>query len=343
MAKYITFNSLKAQQNTERKLGLDFNNNIYSFRHNSQFFQISDKNAELVKNDTGVKILNKLPNPEKYNWMGPGLRDVNKIEESTMKLKNVLESIIKEATFDITKDVDYIYVNGGFKKFVEDFNNQLEPYKDEILYGRDVLFKIIKSTELPSKDSKKASKIKPIQIKCGIMGGSYYNPKESEIATSMTKSGLRVIYTGDMSLLSAIDKKTLSKEITEDRIKASISHELSHWLDDVNHNNQITKLTSLANELGSANVMKLKKQDVNLTYFEIDAQIHGIKPIYLNHKKEWDEYTLEDLFYMYVPLTTIYNRVKQYGKDVTDLWQKTLIKRLNREGMLGKNMRSFVK
>lgn len=262
-----------------------------------------------------------------------------------MKLKPILKSLLKEKTFEITKDVDYIYKNGKFQDFIKKYSAGEFPNKSEILSEIDVEFGRIESIKLPSSDAKQASLKKPVIIICGIFrSGNYYYPGLDKIQVSLQKPALGVLYDWNSYQLTPSQQKTIHNEITESRIKSSISHELSHWLDDVNHNSQVTKLSSKANELGKADVLKLGKEDVNLTYFEIDAQIHGIKAIHTVNKKKWDKMTLDDLFDMYTPLRTIFGKVyNKYGKDVTDIWQKTLIKRLDREGLLGKNMRKFVK
>jgi hypothetical protein len=53
--------------------------------------------------------------------------------------------------------------------------------------------------------------------------------------------------------------------------------------------------------------------------------------------------TLLDVFNTYTSLYSIASSLKRHGKDVLDLWQKTLLKRMAREKLLGKNMKAFVK
>jgi len=138
------------------------------------------------------------------------------------------------------------------------------------------------------------------------------------------------------------DYELFLNEITEHKLKATIAHELSHWISDSLYNSQIKKTINLAIKLDKHIKEVLRVEDVNMSYFEIDAQIHGIKQIKRKKNKYWDTYTLTDLFFMYPPLrattTVLYNK---YSKEVLDIWLKNLITRMNRENLLGKNMKKF--
>ena len=133
-------------------------------------------------------------------------------------------------------------------------------------------------------------------------------------------------------------------EITEERIKSAISHELSHCISDSLYNNHIGRILKRADELNNADIVKMGKKNVNMTYFEIDAQIHAIKELKRKHKMKWDRLLLIDIFEMYTSLYFIASTLyKNYGQDILDIWQKMLLKRMIREKLLGKNMRNFVK
>ena len=49
------------------------------------------------------------------------------------------------------------------------------------------------------------------------------------------------------------------------------------------------------------------------------------------------------MFFKYPALRGIYIDIyKKYGKQIVDLWQKNIIKRMHRENLLGKNMSQYV-
>jgi hypothetical protein len=77
-----------------------------------------------------------------------------------------------------------------------------------------------------------------------------------------------------------------------------------------------------------------------MTYFEIDAQIHGIKQLKQSKKKEWDSRSLEDVILQYSLLKRIVDDIYgNYNKDILNIWLKDLVKRMHRENLLGKNMK----
>ena len=81
-----------------------------------------------------------------------------------------------------------------------------------------------------------------------------------------------------------------------------------------------------------------------MTYFEIDAQVHSNKELKRNYdEKEWNELSLRDIMIKYPSLFAIYKATSNYGLDVALLWQKNLTRRLYREGLLGNNMKEFVR
>ena len=79
-----------------------------------------------------------------------------------------------------------------------------------------------------------------------------------------------------------------------------------------------------------------------LSKVEIDAQIHSMLILYDLYKKEWESFTLIDIFRklpsLIVPFQYLYNN---YNKDKKQfyLYQKDFFKRLDRENLLGRNMK----
>jgi len=270
---------------------------------------------------------------------------------------NYCESLL-EKTFNINKDVNMIYNLSGFKFFVKFFNNVLKgktvklPDNLEriIKKKKDLVFETFTSDQLKDKDSKKAHEINPVVIVTGIFeNGPFYSPINSYIQISLNYAVLKILAdikiinkTNLQYILPVSDYELFLNEITEHKLKATIAHELSHWISDSLYNSQIKKTINLAIKLDKHIKEVLRVEDVNMSYFEIDAQIHGIKQIKRKKNKYWDTYTLTDLFFMYPPLrattTALYNK---YSKEVLDIWLKNLITRMNRENLLGKNMKKF--
>lgn len=264
-----------------------------------------------------------------------------------MKLKKIFETLmLSEKTFDTKSDVDFIMDRGGFNQFLRDFKTgEIEDgLKQRVSRNLPTNFMVFRSNILPSSDSIRANLVNPVTIRCGIFpDGNYYDPNREVIQISININALSVQLDGSEVYGSDRVKRSLNHEITDYRIRASINHEISHWLSDTLHNRHLHKILNLAMEMSDADVIKLGQKDVNMTYFEIDAQIHGIKEIKRKHESNWNQLSLDDLFEMYPPLGSIHTSVLRYGGDISKLWQKQLIKRMHREELLGLNMRKFVR
>jgi hypothetical protein len=253
-------------------------------------------------------------------------------------------SPILEKTFDIDEDVNLIY-NLFFKEFIDKFKQNKIRLSDLILYDK----KKVSSSILKTKDAKKAHNIQPCIITNDIFKQSTHNSITNIINISFSKDVVIIFlkYNYDINLLrknlSPSNFKTVMQEITEHRLKSAIYHELTHWISNILHNSHLTNLTNLIKKYNNPELKKLGQKEVYLTYFEIDAQIHGIKNLKNIFKSEWDNLTFTDIFFYYPSLRNIAQDVwYNYGKEVLDIWQKNLLKRMSRENLIGKNMKGFV-
>ena len=128
-------------------------------------------------------------------------------------------------------------------------------------------------------------------------------------------------------------KKIFKIEFTEEKIKGSIHHELTHWIDDVFHNRHIEKRINKQVELQTRDIGGIP---VNATKMEIQGQIHNIKQLYNKYKNNWDVLTFDDILNISPTLNTVNNSLPSNFKE---RWIRDLKIRMNREGLLGKNMR----
>lgn len=276
---------------------------------------------------------------------------INEVYTNYKKKNNYL----LEYTYKIGKDVDLLYnkyvkkelnniLNGKFSK---DLRNSYFSHKD-YTYNKTT------SNILQSKEGKQADELNHVKIEFGVnftTGTSYYDTFKKIVSISFNPfvvSNL-IEYGGDInkiidSLSDNIQKKMIVNELTESRVKGSIYHELSHWISDTFHNYHITDIINKAQSKQSLKLQKLGKGTVSETYYEIDALVHSIKQIKRNHRQEWDMLTLKEVGYYLPPLiSSAINIYKQGGEKVFNDWQKEVIKRLDREKLLGKNMHHFLK
>ena len=271
-------------------------------------------------------------------------------------------SELLEKTFDINKDVDIIY-NLFFKKFLSNLKaSEFREYDVQHFYKDnyrsnfwdtgsasrdDVLFGQISTNKLVEQDSKEANRVNPLIIYCGVFKeGSFYKGKVSTnnnpcIFISINTRALNLFF--DKLLIKKSDLQVFKSEFTPQKIKSFIAHELSHWIDDSLHKGFLTSLLDLKDWLKNDEILLLKQKNVNTTYFEINAQIHAIKNLKRSNEKKWDEFTLDKVFSRYSPLFGIAKLLySKYGKEVLEIWEKYLLKRMAREKLLGKNMNHFI-
>jgi hypothetical protein len=251
---------------------------------------------------------------------------------------------LTEKTFNIGKDVDFIY-NKFFKKRIDRFRKDDNNLPALGFYGR------LYSGELLSKTSKKAHNNNPVDIDCGAFPeGSFYRPVEKQIYISLNFSAIE--FYDRKESLSTNDKRAIENELTEHRIKSTIYHELSHWISDSLYNKYIYTMIARAKNIsetdpnGRDKILKLLKQgglSIHTTNYEVDAQIHAIKQLKRTFRKGWDYFTFKDLLFKIPSLRMIAKDLYSLGDDVYKEWMKDLTKRMHREKLLGKNMREFPK
>ena len=256
-----------------------------------------------------------------------------------MRLKRHL---ITEKTFRVNEDIKFIY-DTAFKKFVKDFANGTVPSNVQkwIIDLKEIIHTSFDSSELQTKDAKAAHLVNPITIEAGIFNGSFYNPGKKLMRVGFPIDAAHIILTNQE--VPENQRKYLLNEMKETKIKATIGHELSHWINDSMFGFQISKLVKIADELKSGDVLKLHKRDVNMTHFEIDAMIHGIKAVKSKiGNKEWDTLTFEQVGELYTSLWSVIKKLGYYGKDIAAIYKKMVLKRMDREKLLGKNMRKGI-
>ncbi len=195
----------------------------------------------------------------------------------------------------------------------------------------------IKSDQLTSSDCKKAHGVKPCTIMVGFPGkGNVYFPDKAVITVGIPYDIMDVL-----DKVPNFDRFTeYVQEFAPERIKGSIRHELSHWVDDALHNQHLAKRVSRAKEAEAKGasqadvlgIMRDKKPSSNLTEYEINAVIHAIVAHKKANRSTWDQMSFDDLMKL-APGMLMLNR------ELGLAWRKQIKKRMAREKLLGKKMR----
>jgi hypothetical protein len=243
-----------------------------------------------------------------------------------------LKQYLTEKTFNINKDVDYIF-NKYFKKL----------YIAILLDKWDGKFetKTFMSSDLPSKEAQDASKLNPIKIVITTADtGNFYMSLNHYIQLSPNTNVLNILRNygsiKDATLMVTDRSKIIAfkNELNGVKMKDSIYHELSHWLDDTFHNFFLSKTVKLSLETGKY-LQKQGKNNVNASKIEINAQIHTIKQLKRVFSKKWDNLSFMDMLALDGSFSWVWGDLK--GREF-DIWKKDILKRMAREKLLGKRM-----
>lgn len=297
------------------------------------------------------------------------------MKKRTMKF-NQLE-LMMEKVFNLRKDIDMLY-RIGFKHVVKAVDDSLKrgaktdslkrilqkANPDMNTKGYHILANYF-SYDLQTKEATEAAEIKPIKISLELGNrGNLYRATRREIIISIPDSVIEIFDTNswdkDVILDAVRGEKAIFNEISEFKLKGTINHELSHWIRNAQtgHIDKFFKKADAAKVAGGdKGYLKAIRQGeigVIATSYELDAYIHNI----MEYRKfigdnKYNKKTLEDMFVEIPSLRSVKIHFKTYkygdGGYLGDWekkwidWQKRLIKRLDREKMLGKRMRNIDK
>ena len=269
----------------------------------------------------------------------------------------LISEIITEAVFSIDDVVDYIF-NKVYKDFftaVAQYKNGNPPILDRLELPDEIIFTTGDIAQhVNNKKFIQAHELNPLIIKIGL-GKNYYQPLRNEMSIGFTPVLYQLIRSaiiqGDTydQMISAIRPDTLQKnadsEFTGVKVKGSIAHEISHWIDDTlhaRHINTMLKKSEKTLDISKANAYMYRGEvDIYLTDYEINAIIHDIVQIKRDvGQKKWDLMSFEDLLGKAVAINATYKRIKAtHTKADVSRFIKLLVSRMHREHLIGKNMK----
>lgn len=250
---------------------------------------------------------------------------------------------LNEKTFNIRRDVDIIY-NKAFKKYIDAVN-----VKGKIKNLPPIPVMILDSSILKGKEARESHKLNPIKIIISPEDSQfYYSPLKQKIVFGFPiyqyyKFSIEHINKEPTTFKNSINtftkdsfnRKIIYKLYKEGNVKGTIAHELSHWINDSLHNRQLTKSVKKGDLL-------LGKKSSRATTIEIDAQIHALKTQReIVGKATWDTWSFDDLMEFGDSLKYNQMATRRTGEDKQ--WQKDLLRRMEREKILGKNMKNHMR
>jgi hypothetical protein len=239
--------------------------------------------------------------------------------------------LIKEKTYNIDDDVDFIY-EYYFKEDIIKINNG----------DYDDIFKpkFSSSTIFSSEEAREAHKINPINIyindKNNTNGYDFIN---KIIYLGIHKQALSIVvnYPSIESAVKSTGYDMIGKEFTESKIKGSIRHEMIHWLDDTFTN--VFKKRKIFNPIENLRDYN-KKNYIYFDKFEINALIGNIIEAKRSTSKNlWNKLTFDEMLDLTPALHTVKTIMNKIDKNKYKQWKKEVLTRMNRENLLGDNMK----
>ena len=248
------------------------------------------------------------------------------------------QEFITEATYELDADVDLLY-DKAFADIVENIRNgtwdgQMPP-------------KFLGTTAiLTSPEAQEADKIN--RLKIITSSGNYYQPHNQILSISLNEQALEIIkkFGGLKQAIHEVplrQRNQFMADLTPDRVKGSIHHELSHWLDDTLHGSHIKNRIdrAVAAERNgkydlAQRIMHQGKKEVGLTNYELNAQIHSIKQLKRANMDMWNILSFDEMVDMNASLIHLRTLMKEI--DEYDNWKKIILKRMHREKLLGDEM-----
>jgi len=286
----------------------------------------------LIDLPTAMKVMNFGVKQPKEKKKKQKFVDPNQLSLDLNEVKNTLrEGLITEALYNIDDDVDLIYDNF----FAEDLDTLLKTRK----LNNSMFYNTIISTSILSNPlCVKANEINPCKILINF-DNNIYNPNIKTISITASKRALEFIKDNNNDFDKALDNlewddvKKIKSDLSEEKIKGSIHHELTHWLDDTFNNNRIKravdKFIKKNKKVGRNNI------PIDADTLEIQAQIHNIHQLKRKYQDVWDNLTFNEMMNMSITIRVVYNNLPLKYRN---RWVRDLKTRMYREGLLGKNM-----
>lgn len=202
--------------------------------------------------------------------------------------------------------------------------------------------KVFDSSQLKSKLAQQAHAVNPVKIYTHLIGdGNMYTPTASTIYISL-EAGIYYAMSSNLAGVPFHQIHMLKNETLDVRIKSTIRHELTHWIDDSLHNFYITKAINAVKKTKEAggdwqqhlqNRLWAGERDAYLAPHEITAYVNQIAELKRRiGKAKYEKLTWKELITM-IPSIDMSNQ--KLGAD----FRRKMFTRMSREGLIGANMR----
>lgn len=211
-------------------------------------------------------------------------------------------------------------------------------------FSKELTIKTFKNNELENLLPSQFNDL-GITLKFGFYNGNVYLPFKKEIKVGLSLGlcrEIKKIVDKNMDLKTVGKKlglKNIDLKISRTRLIDALTHELTHLLDDISNNEILLKKvkSSINNNMSLSKTFSVN--DMEKSYWEFNAQIHVIKTLKEIYSKQWDKLNIIQMLSLDNSLKGVYRYFRETkGVDFIKSWLKKLMKRLERENLLGKKM-----
>lgn len=264
------------------------------------------------------------------------------------------KELLTEALIDLdVKDINKVFA--PFRHYLDSFSDLLaKPV--ELIDTRDFVELIgdpripiqkFDSSILNSKSAQAAHEVNPITIELyKVVDANHYDPLNRRVVLGIPRSLTNLVSVHQASSWAHHHLKSAQADVSELKMKSTIRHELTHWIDDSLHNLHMRRAFTAIHAGKTPNeraqlykkLLAAGREDVYLAPIEITAAVNQIAEIKRRiGDKKYNSLTWVKFLELLPGLQALNN--SKIGVE----WRKEIFKRLARENLIGANFLKTIK
>jgi hypothetical protein len=254
-------------------------------------------------------------------YISEALIDISR--EDINKIYSPISKAIKELSAFLNRDPES-WQSGESEEIIGKYQNWYKPIK------------VLNSSILKSKEASLAHELSPVTINLYLFlppeKGNSYVPIKNEINIGIPSVIRGIINYKSHTLNTHL--KDIIADASEIKLKSTIRHELTHWIDDTLHNRHITNMIvnpKFIKQVNTAFAANHRKDIRYLMPHEITAMVNQIAEL----KRRLGDKKYNSL--TWVELVALIPGLNSLNVDMGQEWRKLMFTRLAREKLVGTN------